>query len=402
MPATKFNATRERLGLSDIITSEGTASELLARHGFHPDGEPIGQSTQFKPDGRGIAPNDTTGSNLDGAVNARHLAGHGAPIADIAADPFGSDDDDGYDDLSHLAPQERAAYHAQLKQREFVEAFGFFADLTKPCDRDGLIARARNSLKRLRRGIRGEFERDVTVAVTRADLAAADMSEWAARQTIADALSCSASTVDTLTRRGNASLRLAEAVARAKANEQPDSETAPSFGPPVEYDRRPEFNLERATEGTQFDSGGFRQAILSLPMLAQHDIVLSLQRQSVEGALEAGGKAERRLAKLSNFELDALDIVGRKDGATRRMLAQLDEAHRKTLLADWLTETTNAAIAGTADQRATARANMSTEEHHRAVADLLEQSGRESYRQRPCKSLKTKMARRYRASRKVA
>lgn len=396
----KHSATRERLGLSDIVTSEGTASELLARHGFHPDGEPIGQSTQFQPDGRVIAPRDKTGRNLDGAVDARNLAGHDAPIADVAVDPQDIDDDP--ENVSHLTPQERATYRAQLKQREFVEAFGFFADLTKPCDREGLIARARNSLKRLRRGIRGEFERDVTVAVARADLAAAGMSEWAARQTIADALSCSASTVDTLTRRGNASLRLAEAVARAKANEQPESETALSFGPSVEYDRRPEFNLERATEGTRFDSHGYRQAVLALPMLAQHDFVLSLQRQSVDDTLDAAERAERRLAKLSSYELDALDIAGRNTGTTRRMLAQLDADERKTLLADWVVETTHAAIAGTAEQRATARANMTTKEHHRTLADWLEQNGCKSYRQRPCTSLKTRVARRKSANRKVA
>lgn len=402
MPISKM---RDRLGLSDVASPKGTASEILAKHGFHPDGEPIGASSQFGEQGQLKDPGDRTGVNLEATLDARHRLVGDAIAVDIASSEANQAlefDDDDIESLAHLTPQERAVYRSQLKRSEFVESLEGIDDLRTVGDRDFTIRRARKNLKRLRRGIRGAFERELIVAAVRSDLTCSGMSEWAVRQTIADALSCSVTTVDTLTRRGNASLRLAAAMARAKAPDDMEAETPFSFGPPVEYDKRPEFNLERATEGTMLDSDSFRAAICELPILAQHDLVLLLQRQSVEGALDAAETAERRLAKLSMFEIDALDIAGRNTPMMCRMLAKHTPDERKTILADWVIEATHAAIAGTPKQRADAKSNLSTKAHHEIVADWLEQSGRKSARQRPCKSLKTKIARRQRAAKKVA
>lgn len=191
-------------------------------------------------------------------------------------------------------------------------------------------------------------------------------------------------------------------MARAKASDQPDGETSLSFGPPVKYDQRPTFSLERATEGSQFDSEAFRQAVRELPILAQHDFVVFLQRRAAESSLDAADKAEQRLPKLSHYEIEALEIAGRSDAATRRTLAKCSPTERKTLLADWVTEATHAAIAGSAEQRATAKARYTTREHRELIADWLEQNGRKSSRQRACSTLETKMARRKRASKKAA
>lgn len=392
LPAT---IDRDRLGLS----GSPEADAILTNAGFHLDGASLGESNQFELDGRLRSLPEVTVDDMNAVADMRHLSGQDVLIADIAASQELTDDEA---DVSDLNPQERAVYRAQLKQREFVEAFSFFAELAKPCDRDSLIARARKALNRLSRGIRGTFERDVTVAAVRSDLVAAGMSGWLVRETLATALGCGLTTVDTYTRRGNAHLRLAAAMATAKAIDKPEGEKSFSFGPPVKYDQRPTFSLERATEGTRFDSDGFRQAVRELPMLAQHDFVVFLQRQAAESTLDAADKADQRLQKLSHYEIEALDIAGRNVATVRRMLAQLDPAERKTLLADWLTEATHAAIAGDAEQRATAKARYTAQEHRHLVADYLEQNDRKSYRQRPGQSLKTKLARRKRTSKKAA
>lgn len=393
-----YHDAREQIGLADnsAVDREGTA--WLIAHDYHPDGAKLGESSQFTQDGSTCIRREAPAAKGDVAaiISARELAGQETGISTLADDHI--DDDP---DVSGLdSPQERAIYRAQLKQREFVEAFSYFADLMKPCDRNGLIARGRKALRRLRT-IRGDFEREVTVAAVRSDLAAAGMSGWLVRQTLAEALDCGVTTVDTLTRRGNAHLRLAAAMATAKVIDGPEDEQTLSFGPPVSYDKRPTFNLERATEGTRFDSDGFRQAVRELPMLAQHDFIVFLQRQAADSTLDAARKADQRLQKLSHSEIEALEIAGRNTATVRRMLSQLDAAERQTLLADWITEAINAAIAGDSAQRAAA-SHYTNQEHRQIVADWLEQNDRKSYRQRSRKSLKTKLARRKRATKKAA
>ncbi|MGY3618424.1 hypothetical protein [Bradyrhizobium sp. USDA 10063] len=334
---------------------------------------------------------DTPGK-LDHCADAQQAAGIFNPLVSTFDHVDGLDDDD-VSDLD--TAQERAVYREQLKRSEFVEAFNYFAELTKPCEGDALIARARKGLRRLQKGIRGKFERDVTVAAVRSDLARGGMSGWLVRDTLALALSCGVTTVDTYSRSGIAHLRFAAAMARAKATEQPEDETSLRFGPPATYDKRPAFNLERATEGTKFDSDAFRQAVLELPMTAQHDFVVSLQRQATESVLDAADKVEQRLPKLSHYEIEALEIAGRNDATTRRTLAKRSATERKMLLADWLTEATHAAIAGDTAQRAASK-TYTTQEHREAVADFLEANKRRSFRQRPCTTLETKVARRRR------
>ncbi len=99
-----------------------------------------------------------------------------------------------------------------------------------------------------------------------------------------------------------------------------------------------------------------------------------LDRQSTEGEIDAVEKDDRatRIKMLPHSFNRVLDDVGRSDDQSRRLLARMSPEERKALCADWMAETVDAAIGGSAEQRQAARDALNPREYSKMVRAFVE------------------------------
>jgi hypothetical protein len=255
----------------------------------------------------------------------------------------------------------------RLRQR--IERRGFFHDLTRACNSD---AERRERVKLCLRQLehtRAEDIRAAVVAVLDDTLASLHYPFTQRRDFIASRLGGCVETANKRVRRGHYVLTVAARMAAEQSDDTAESE------PVDETPKRLKPDLRKATRNTMFDSDARRCAIASLSPEEQNAFVRLLERESVEGEIDAIDMADRasRITMLPHSFNRVLDDVGRSDDQSRRLLARMSPADRKALVADWVSEEIDAAISGTAEQRQAARAKYGSREYDRLVARFLEQ-----------------------------
>jgi hypothetical protein len=257
-----------------------------------------------------------------------------------------------------------------LRLREQIKRREFFRDLLRVCNSDEeRRARINRCIHQLER-TRAEDIRAAIVAALDDALAGLHHTFNQRRDYIASRLGVSVATANARVKQGQQILALAARMAAEKPDDVAESE--PLAAPPKFI--KP--NIRSATRNTQFDSDARRSAIASLSPEEQIHFVRLLERQSVEGEIDAIDKADRasRIKMLPHAYNRVLDDLGRSDDQSRRLLARMSREDRTALVADWVSEDIDAAIGGTAEQRQAARAKYGSREYDRMVFQFIRQN----------------------------
>lgn len=253
----------------------------------------------------------------------------------------------------------------QIKRREFFQR-GLLRDCRSDDERRARVERCISQLEHTR----AEDIRAAIVAALDDALAGLHYTFKQRRDYIASRLGVSVATANARVKRGQHILALAARMAAEKSDDLVDAEPTDATPKCIKP------NLRSATRNTQFDSDARRSAIASLSPEEQVAFVRLLERQSVEGEIDAVDKADRasRIKMLPHAYNCVLDDVGRSDDQSRRLLARMSPEDRTALIADWVSENIDAAIGGNADQRQAARDKYSSREYERMVRQYIEQN----------------------------
>lgn len=298
-------------------------------------------------------------ADIDGAPGVLCIDNHpGAPRPDYG-------DRERIDGDEVLSSSERKLEVLNERLRALIERRELYAYPARPLNSaEAYEHRAKCALGRLR-AISTPFECEIAATIVDADFENAGYRAAPRRDMIAAALGVSVRTVVSLIVRGRRSLDLAAQMAKAAAAEAAKPKVAQSISARTLATGTTLPNIAKATNGTQFDSRERRAGIAAMCVDEQCEFVALLEQQAVESEIDATDALDRkcRAKLLPHSILNKLDACDRNREGVRRMLAGLDHDERKRLVAEWIREAIDDAIAGSATQRQRARSSRTDREY---------------------------------------